>query len=419
MSSRRWSISLAVFSLALVLPMGRAESAPRVPNQSPSLTTLPRPDGNLEGFGYAVAISGDTAVVVSIETHTPSAQGEAFIYSIGPRGWSTTPVATLGAPSGDGQFGTVVSLSGDTLAISDPLTTPESVYLYTKGADGWPTTPTVTETDPQGYAGDPLNDAFGQALAVSGNTLMIGAANIGDNGDGVVYEYTDGPGGWPTTPTATLVDPGGSPTNSTNDGFGQGVAVSGTTAMIGAYGTGGDGRPLVYQYTETDGGWPTTPTRTLTAPQSNECFGESGLSISGTAALIGGGCFHRAKGVVYAYRETGSGWGPTPVATIDDPAPGRSNYFGTVEAFSDGLGVVGSPGFHHREGRAYVYAMDDNGNWNTTPIMVLQDPSNTEQDDFGWAVGLSGSTVIIGADGSDENGHGSQDDYGLAYLADV
>jgi len=144
-----------------------------------------------------------------------------------------------GHPDGPGGIRSVrhrYRLSGTTLAISDPNTTPESVYLYTEGAHGWPTSPTVTETDPDGYAGDPLNDAFGQALGISGDTLMVGSANVNDNGDGVVYEYTEGPDGWPTTPTVTLADPGGSRANITNDGFGEDLALSGTTAMIGPTG---------------------------------------------------------------------------------------------------------------------------------------------------------------------------------------
>jgi hypothetical protein len=420
MAPRRWLLGLVFFLVVMVVPVVPAESAPMASGQSPDLTTLPRPDGNLEGFGYSVAIWADTAVVVALETDTASGRGEAFVYSRGARGWSATPVATLTAPAA-GEFGTVVALSGTTLAISDPVTSPESVDLYTEGADGWPTTPTVIETDPDAPAGRSWNDAFGQALAISGDTLVVGAANVGGNGNGVVDEYTEGPGGWPTTPTATLADPGRSPTNRSNDGFGEDVAVSGTTVMVGAYGTGGDGEPVVDEYTEGSQGWPTAPTMTLTDPQpSNDCFGESGLAISGTDAIIGGGCDHQVRGVVYAYHETGSGWGPAPVATLTDPARGGSNYFGTVEALSDGTAVVGAFGYHHRQGRAYVYAMNDNGGWSPTPITVLQGRPGTGQSEFGYAVGLSGSTAIIGADGADEDGKdGSQFGFGLAYLAEV
>ncbi len=419
MTIRRWSLRLVLLVVVFALPVAPADGAPRAPGST--LITVPRPAADLAGFGSGVAISGDTAVVVAIRTDPPSGpeeQGQAFVYSRGPRGWSPTPVATLTAPSASGEFGAVVTLAGTTLAISDPNTTPESVYLYTEGADGWPTTPSVTETDPDAYPGDRRYDAFGATLAVSGTTLMIGAANVEGNGDGVVYTYTEGPGGWPTTPTATLTDPGGSPTNASNDGFGEDLAVSGTTAMIGAYGTGGDGEPLVYEYTRGADGWPATPTVTLADPQpSNYCFGETGLAVAGTTALIGDGCERQAKGVVYAYQETAFGWGASPVATIHDPAPGRSNYFGIVEAMSDGTAVVGAWGFHKRQGRAYVYAMDDDGGWNTTPVMTLQDPARTEQDAFGIAVGLSGSSAIIGAENADSSRN--DDDSGLAYLAEV
>jgi len=41
----------------IALPIVPAQGAPRSRSQGPTLTTLPRPEANLEGFGYAVAIS--------------------------------------------------------------------------------------------------------------------------------------------------------------------------------------------------------------------------------------------------------------------------------------------------------------------------------------------------------------------------
>jgi hypothetical protein len=420
MSLRRSFLGLALLAVLSGLPIVPAAAAVDASPSRAEPITLPRPESNLNAFGYTVAVSGDTAVVVAIRTVSPpgiSEQGQAFIYTVGARGWSPTPVATLKAPAASGQFGTVVALSDSTLVISDPNTTPESVYVYAKGAEGWPTTPNVIETDPEGYPGDRLNDSFGQSLAISGDTLMIGSASVDDNGDGVVYEYTAGSGGWPTTPTLTMTDPGASPSNRINDGFGDSVALSGTTAMIGADGSFGDGQPLVYEFTEGSGGWPASPTVTLPAPQSSDdCFGRTHISISGTTALIAG-CLNQYKGAVYAYAETAAGWQQKPVAAFNDPAPkGRNNYFGSALEVSDGRAVIGASGTDDYRGRAYVYAMDDNGSWNTTPVFVLNDRPSGKEYSFGFAVGLSGSTAVIGAP---EAGPTSDNVYGLAYLYDV
>jgi hypothetical protein len=158
----------------------------------------------------------------------------------------------------------------------------------------------------------------------------------------------------------------------------------------------------------------TTPNQTLVDPMpSNDCFGESGLSISGTTALIGGGCVGLAKGVVYVYSLTQLGWWwPTPVATFRNPSSERNSFFGTEEAVSGGKAVVGSWGYDDRRGRAYVYTRGENGVWDTTPTQVLSDPKGVAGDNFGYSLGLSGSTAIIGAPEGGRRGVGA----GMVYM---
>jgi hypothetical protein len=109
------------------------------------------------------------------------------------------------APADQGQFGTAVAIAGATIAVSDPNAVPEAVYLYTEGPDGWPTTPTVTLVDPTAHPGAEWPDGFGVSVALSGTTLLVGSPRVG-NGDGVVRIYTEAAGVWPTSPTTTLSD---------------------------------------------------------------------------------------------------------------------------------------------------------------------------------------------------------------------
>ena len=85
----------------------------------------------------------------------------------------------------------------------------------------------ATLKDPPGTSGD----KFGWSVAVSGTTAVVGAG--GTLGQGAAFIYTKGASGWPTTPTKTLSDP----TATSGDKFGWSVAVSGTTAIVGAPGT--------------------------------------------------------------------------------------------------------------------------------------------------------------------------------------
>jgi len=132
------------------------------------------------------------------------------------------------ATANDG-FGLATAVSGTTVAVSAPSykEAAEAVYLYVKKASGWPSTPTTTLEDPAATA----NDAFGWSVALSGNTLVVGASGT-ESFTGAAYVYTKSTSGWPTTPTVTLSDPGG----TAGDQFGHSVSVSGKTIVVGADG---------------------------------------------------------------------------------------------------------------------------------------------------------------------------------------
>jgi hypothetical protein len=187
--------------------------------------------------------------------------------------------------------------------------------------------------------------------------------------------------------------------------------------MIGAHGAYGDARGLVYEYTDDAvDGWPAAPTVTFTAPNGNRFFGNTGIAVSGTTALIGGAFLDDTEGVVYAYSNTNSGvpgtWSTRPVAAFHDPAPGLHNSYGNADAVSGGTAIVGAPGVKGARGRVYVYRANRQGVWPATPTIGLADPTGTKGDQFGWAAGLSGHTALIGERGA----NGSS---GLAVLAHV
>ncbi len=138
-------------------------------------------------------------------------------------------LATLHDPAatvGD-YFGVSVAVSGTTAVIGAHGTKSHAgtAYIYVKGASGWPTTPTRTLQDPAATA----DDYFGVSVAVSGTTAIIGAEGTKSN-QGAAYIYVKGASGWPTKPTTTLSDPAA----TSGDYFGAPVVVSGKTAIIGA-----------------------------------------------------------------------------------------------------------------------------------------------------------------------------------------
>ena len=77
------------------------------------------------------------------------------------------------------------------------------------------------------------NDAFGNVVGVSGKIAVVGAYGLPSDTTGVAHIFTRNASGWPTTPTATLLDPAA----NSSDFFGALVAVSGTAIIVGAPGT--------------------------------------------------------------------------------------------------------------------------------------------------------------------------------------
>ena len=71
------------------------------------------------------------------------------------------------------------------------------------------------------------SDYFGYSVAISGTTLVVGSPGFAKDA-GRAYVFTDTAGGW-----HQAVELKGSDT-ATSDYFGYSVAVSGTTALVGA-----------------------------------------------------------------------------------------------------------------------------------------------------------------------------------------
>ena len=105
-------------------------------------------------------------------------------------------------------------------------------------------------------------DLFGLFVAVSGDTVVVGArkADVGGNSNqGAAYLFTRPDGGWNATSTAaklTAFD------GATDDHFGT-VAISGDTVVVGASSANVEGnkqRGAAYVFTKSTGGWSTTST---------------------------------------------------------------------------------------------------------------------------------------------------------------
>jgi hypothetical protein len=360
-------------------------------------------------FGYSVAVSGTRLVAGAYgdDSGTNDA-GSAYVYDLAGAN-PTVPVLRLANPSaaaGD-RFGFAVAVSGARVVVGayrddTGASDAGSVYVYDL-AGATPAVPVTILTNPSPTAGD----LFGYAVAISGPRVVVGANadDIGAVDAGSVFVY-DMAGTTPTVPVLTLTNP--SPAIS--DYFGSSLAISGTRVIVGAYqddtGAANSGTAYVFDLANVT---PTVPVATLSnpSPAASDYFGES-VAISGTRAVVGAWSDDTGAanaGSAYAY-DLASATPTVAVATLTNPAPAVNDNFGYSVAISGTLVVVGAV----NEGSAYVY--DLAGATPTAPVAALTNPSPAPSDFFGNAVAIDGEVVAVTAYSDDT----AAPDAGAVYL---
>ncbi len=370
-------------------------------------------------FGISVAISGARVVVGAYGDDTGAADaGSAYVYDLSS-GTPAAPVTTLNnpAPVASDSFGNAVSISGTRLVVGarqdDALATDSgSVYAYDL-TSGTPAVPNLTLNNP----GTEASDYFGTSVALSGTTLVVGSlydnTGAGDAGSAYVFDLVSGT---PTVPIHTL----NNPAPLASDEFGSSGAIAGTKIVIGSLrddaGATDAGSAYIYDITS---GTPTVPTVTLNSPgpSTDDRFGIA-TAISGTRTAVGmpredTGASN--AGSVFVYDST-SGTPTVPVFTLSNPGPAADDNFGNAVAIQGSRVLVGTP-FDDttaaNSGAAYFY--DLSSGTPTVPVYTFINPVPGANDNFGNSVALEGTLLVIGAAEDDTSGA----DTGSAYVYDL
>lgn len=194
---------------------------------------LPDDGAYLDYFGRSVSVSGDTVVVGAHgDDDTEANIGSAYVF-VRQVDNSWVQQEKLMADDGAGQdfFGSAVSISGDTIVIGateddDNGSSSGSAYVFTRQADN------TWLQQAKLLAGDgAAEDFFGRSVSISGNTAAIGAWGDDDNGahSGSAYIFVRQAGGFWVEKDKLLSGDG-----SSGDHFGVSVAVSDNTLVVGA-----------------------------------------------------------------------------------------------------------------------------------------------------------------------------------------
>ena len=420
-------------------------------------------DGN-DGFGDVVAIDGNVAVVGSYgedsgngdpNDNSAESAGAAYVYVREGNTWVQRAYLKASNAEADDRFGESVAISGDTIVIGaaqedsngsspDDNSTENAgaAYVFVQQGDTW-----VQQAylKPNNMDAD---DRFGSAVAIDGNTILIGAHSEDGNGSdpndnsaitaGATYVFIRQGDAW--TQQAYLK------ANNTDAGdrFGESLALDGDSALIGATGEGSNGTDpsdnsisysgAAYIFVRQGDTWTQQAYLKANNTDDSDEYGTA-VAIDGNTAIIG--AISEASdgsspddnsadgaGAAYIYVREGANW--TQQAYLKSPNTFEGDQFGESVAVAGDVAAVGAPYGEpigvdpsSKDDGGEVHLFRFNGaTWQHEKH--LESANIDAADSFGWSIAMDDDTVIIGASEEDSNGSSPDDNSfnraGAAYV---
>ncbi|MBL8692503.1 MAG: FG-GAP repeat protein [Planctomycetes bacterium] len=317
-------------------------------------------------FGKSIAISGDTIVAGAYNEDSDATgvdgnqannnawhAGAAYVFVRSASTW--TQQAYLKASNTDAadEFGFSVGISNDTIVVgarfehssatgvngnqSDNIATNSgAAYVFVRSGSTW------TQQAYLKASNTDLHDNFGSSIAISGETIVVGAPSEDSNatgingnqannsavGSGAAYVFVRSGGIWSQQAYLKASNTGNS------DGFGVSVAISSEIVAVGAW------------------------------QEDSSATGVNGDQLNNSASN---------SGAAYIFERDGTSW--TQTAYLKASQTGADDLFGTLVAISGGLVVIGAIGEDSSatgvngnqannsaasSGAVYIFDLDDN-----------------------------------------------------------
>ncbi len=298
------------------------------------------PPVNGDGFGSAVAISGNTVAV--------SAPGPyvSLVHIFERRGNQWVRTAGIDAPTQHIGFGSGLDLRGDTLAVGARWHREGrgAVHVYSRKASAWTLSATITADDSE------PEDYFGAALALGDERLLVGAWSRSPD-TAYVFDRVDG-----VWQLSAQLQPAGGPAGG---GFGFAVDIDSDAAVVTTLSryVGGTQLPgAAYVFEHAAGRWSQSALLTAFDGSTNDLFGWS-TALDGDTLLVGS-IFDTdvdpMQGSAYSFSRLDSTWvaGNKLRAIASRP----HDIFGSALALDGNDLWVGAPGFQNNGfGTAHVF----------------------------------------------------------------
>ena len=287
-------------------------------------------------------------------------------------------------------FGTALALDGNRLVVGRPATVSGfpmpaaeggAVHIFAPDGGDW------TEAEVVRPGVSAVGDAFGQALALDGDWMAVGAP-AADGSRGAVHLFRRGSGGW--TESARLQP------QELGEGsrFGRALALQGDILVASAPGEGSPGEVRVFR--RSGESWSEEARLTGAGAAAADHFGTSlaldnGRLVVGAPGPVTPGApgFQPRPGTVFLFAVEGSRW--LPRGTLR-PADGGSRGFGIALALSGGELAVGSSLSEGGRGEVAVFRQEGAG-WQRAGGVTGDAPGSL----FGTSVGRAGQDLVVGA----------------------
>ncbi|HMR08494.1 MAG TPA: FG-GAP repeat protein, partial [Polyangiaceae bacterium] len=343
-------------------------------------------------LGRAIAMDGNTIVAGSAYYPLGSGKnGAVVVYTRDCNGWSLQAVLQPDNAGSQDQFGTSVAVSGDTIVVgakdedgpSDAMSNSGAAYVFTRCGAGWTQSAYLRASNAEN------NDRFGTSVAIDGDVIVVGAREEDSAATGI----------------------GGDQTNN-------------AASQAGA----------AYVFRRGVSGWSQEAYLKASNAEQNDGFGAA-VGVSGNTIVVsavgedsaatgingaqGNDPSYIQSGAVYVFTHSGSGWAQQ--AYIKPSNTGANLSLGESLAI-DGDTVVagsidetgGSTGVNGDQtttglssGAAYIFFRNA-GTWSQQAYVKA---SNTGANDaFGASVAISGDRVLVGAPQEDSAATGLNGD---------
>jgi hypothetical protein len=353
-----------------------------------------------QAFGWSVAISGDTVVVGTHGDAVGPDQGSAYVFVRSGGIWiEQQKLSASDAAAGD-LFGYSVAISGEIIVVGAPFDDGAagldqgSAYVFVRNGGVWSQQQKLEASDAAAH------DQFGYSVAISGETVVVGAPTddaAGEN-QGSAYVFVRSGVVWSEQQKLEASDA------TADDFFADSVAISGDTVVVGAHGDDGAAgfdQGSAYVFVRSGGIWSEQQKLEASDAAALDSFGDS-VAISGETIVVGApfddGAAGENQGSAYVFVRSGGVWSEQQKLEASDAA--YFNIVGLSVAISGETVVVGAVESGSQgtfQGSAYVFVRTD-GVWSEQQRLK---PSDAEESAvFGHSVAINGETVVVGAPGN-------------------